>query len=98
VRIDRTPIPTAFRLVASAAPGIDGDVSAHRFRADLYRRLSAVRIDMPLRERAEDVPALAVRLAEDICTGADWRADVHAGGARAADRVDRPATSRNCTR
>jgi DNA-binding NtrC family response regulator len=69
VRIDRAAIPTAFRLVASAAPGIDGDVSAHRFRADLYRRLSAVRIDMPpLRERAEDVPALAVRLAEDICS------------------------------
>ena len=68
VRIDRAPIPTAFRLVASAPPGIDGDVSSHRFRADLYRRLSAVRIDMPpLRERAEDVPALAVRLAEDIC-------------------------------
>ena len=68
VRIDHTPVPTAFRLVASASPGIDGDVHAHRFRADLYRRLSAVRIDVPpLRERAEDVPALAVRLVEDIC-------------------------------
>ena len=68
VRIDRTPVPTAFRLIASAAPGIDGDVDAHRFRADLYRRLSTVRIDVPpLRERAEDVPVLAVRLVEDIC-------------------------------
>jgi two-component system, NtrC family, nitrogen regulation response regulator NtrX len=68
VRIDRAPVPTAFRLIASTAPGIDGDVYAHRFRADLYRRLSTVRIDVPpLRERAEDVPALAIRLVEDIC-------------------------------
>src|SRR5438093_3707021 len=63
VRIDRAPVPTAFRLVASASPGIDGDVHAHRFRADLYRRLSAIRLDVPpLRQRAEDVPALALRL------------------------------------
>jgi len=68
VRIDHAPVSTSFRLVASASPGIDADVHAHRFRADLYRRLAAVRIDVPpLRERPEDVPALAVRLLEDIC-------------------------------
>jgi len=68
VRIDRAPVPTAFRLIASASPGIDSDVHAHRFRADLHRRLSALRIDLPpLRDRAEDVPALAVRLVEDLC-------------------------------
>jgi len=43
-------------------------VHAHRFRADLYRRLSGVRIDLPpLRDRTGDVPALAVRLLEDVC-------------------------------
>ena len=68
VRIDRVPVPTAFRLVASASPGIDSDVHAHRFRADLYRRLSSVRIDVPpLRERPEDVPAIVARVVEDIC-------------------------------
>ena len=68
VRIDGEPVATLFRLVASAAPGIDAEVHAHRFRDDLYRRLSAVRIDLPpLRERPEDVPALAVRLLDDIC-------------------------------
>jgi DNA-binding NtrC family response regulator len=68
VRIDRSPVATAIRFVASASPGIDGDVAAHRFRADLYRRLSAVRIDVPpLRERSEDVPALVTSLVEDIC-------------------------------
>lgn len=71
VRIDGTPVATGLRLVASAQPGIDADVYAHRFRGDLYRRLSAVRIDLPpLRDRPEDVPALAVRLLEDSCASA----------------------------
>ena len=73
MRIDGVPVATALRLVASAQPGIDADVHAHRFRGDLYRRLSAVRIDLPpLRDRADDVPALAVRLLEDACA-ADGR-------------------------
>ena len=54
--------------MASAAPGIDTDVHADRFRADLFRRLAASRIDLPpLRDRAEDVPALVARLLEDWC-------------------------------
>jgi len=68
VSIDGAPVATALRLVASAQPGIDADVHAQRFRGDLYRRLSTVRIDLPpLRDRADDVPALAVRLVEDAC-------------------------------
>jgi DNA-binding NtrC family response regulator len=68
VRIDGAPIATSLRIVASASPGIDRDVHAHRFRGDLYRRLSTVRIDLPpLRERAEDLPVLATRIAEDVC-------------------------------
>jgi DNA-binding NtrC family response regulator len=68
VLIDRIPVATGFRIIASATPGIDADVQAHRFRADLYRRLCTVRIDVPpLRDRADDVPLLAVRLLERIC-------------------------------
>jgi DNA-binding NtrC family response regulator len=71
VRIDGAPVATAIRFIASAQPGIDGDVHAHRFRADLYRRLSAVRIDLPpLRDRPDDVPALAARLLDDACAEA----------------------------
>ena len=67
VRIDGEPVATGFRLMASASPSIDADVQAHRFRGDLYRRLSASRIDLPpLRDRADDVPALATRLLEDL--------------------------------
>ena len=71
VRIDGVPVATALRLVASAQPGIDADVHSHRFRGDLYRRLSTVRIDLPpLRDRPDDVPALAVRLLEATCAAA----------------------------
>ena len=68
VRIDGAPVATAIRLVASAPPEIDAEVHAHRFRGDLFRRLSTLRIDLPpLRDRPDDVPALAVRLLEDRC-------------------------------
>jgi len=67
-RVHGVPVATEFRLIAAAAPGIDEDVRAHRFRPDLYRRLAATRIDLPpLRDRADDVPALAARLLEDLC-------------------------------
>jgi DNA-binding NtrC family response regulator len=67
-RIDGEPAAVGLRLMASAPPGIDADVRENRFRADLYRRLSASRIDVPpLGDRAEDVPALAVRLLDALC-------------------------------
>ena len=74
VRIGGAPVATAFRLIASAAPGIDADVHAQRFRADLYRRLSTVRIDLPsLRDRSDDVPVLAERLLEEACEASGVR-------------------------
>lgn len=69
VRVDGITVETGFRLVASAASNLESEVDGHRFRADLFRRLSSVRIDLPpLRERQEDVPALAARLLDDLCT------------------------------
>ncbi len=65
--IDGERVTTAMRLIVSAAPGIDTDVREHRFRSDVYRRVSALRIDLPpLSERPEDVPALAVTLLEEL--------------------------------
>ena len=81
VRIDGAAIATSLRIVASASPSIDRDVHAHRFRGDLYRRLSTVRIDLPpLRARAEDLPALATRIVEDVCAarGVPARTFTHA--------------------
>ena len=72
VRIDGAPVATAHPARRQrASPEIDADVHAHRFRGDLYRRLSTVRIDLPpLRDRPDDVPALALRLLEDRCAAA----------------------------
>jgi DNA-binding NtrC family response regulator len=67
VRIGGDPVATACRLLASASPGIDADVREHRFRSDLYRRVTTWRIELPpLADRPEDVPALAVRVLEDL--------------------------------
>ncbi len=68
VRINGQAVATSLRFVASAAPGLEAEVHANRFRSDLYRRLSTSRIDLPqLRERPDDVPALAVRMLDDWC-------------------------------
>ena len=68
VRIDGAPVRLEFRLVATAPPAIDAEVHEHRFRADLFRRLTATRIDLPpLRERAEDLPEIAACLLEEVC-------------------------------
>jgi len=68
LRVDGVPVATAWRLIASALPTIDADARAHRFRADLLRRLSAMRIDVPaLRDHSEDVPGIAERLLADAC-------------------------------
>jgi len=74
VRIDGVPLAMAWRLVASALPSVDAEVQANRLRADLYRRLSAVRIDLPpLRDRAEDVPTIAMRLLDEVCQAQSGR-------------------------
>ena len=66
VSLDGEPVTTEVRLVASASPAVDADVHAHRLRADLFRRLAAVRIDLPpLRDRQEDVPVIATRVLEE---------------------------------
>jgi two-component system, NtrC family, response regulator GlrR len=68
VRMNGEPVATDFRLVAASTPGIDDDLQAHRLRSDLYRRVSAARIDLPsLHDRPEDIPDLAVRILEDLC-------------------------------
>jgi DNA-binding NtrC family response regulator len=56
------------RPMASVDPGIDRSVQEGRVREDLFRRLSVIRIDVPsLRNRREDIPALANYFVREIC-------------------------------
>jgi DNA-binding NtrC family response regulator len=58
------------RPMAGVDPGFDTAVDDGRVREDLFRRLSVIRIEMPsLRNRREDIPALANYFLREICAG-----------------------------
>jgi len=49
-----------FRLVTATNQDLEREIEANRFRQDLYYRVAVITVEIPpLRERPEDVPALA---------------------------------------
>jgi DNA-binding NtrC family response regulator len=61
------PIQVDVRVVAATHRNLEEEVRAERFREDLYYRLKVVEIELPpLRARAEDIPALALRFLERV--------------------------------
>jgi transcriptional regulator with PAS, ATPase and Fis domain len=63
------------RIVAATNRDLRTEVNAARFRADLYFRLAVLRITLPpLRQRQEDLPALAAELLDRIGAGEEAKA------------------------
>jgi DNA-binding NtrC family response regulator len=55
------------RIVAASNKRLEDEVKAGRFRADLFYRLNVIQIELPpLRERAEDIPLLAMHFLEKL--------------------------------
>ena len=57
------PIPIDVRVIAATHQPLDALIAQQRFRQDLYYRINTLRLALPaLRERREDIPALATAL------------------------------------
>jgi len=75
--------PIDMRIVAATRRNLHAEINAKRFRDDLYYRFAQVVIELPpLRERAEDIPAIVAH----VLARADDPGAIH--------RIDKPAMSR----
>ena len=83
------------RIVAATNRRLDEEVAASRFRADLRFRLDVVRIAVPpLRERAADIPALALHFWTESATRVGTSATLTAETLSALARYDWPGNVR----
>ncbi|MBL0211320.1 MAG: sigma 54-interacting transcriptional regulator [Holophagaceae bacterium] len=58
-----------FRLISATHQNLNALIEKGQFREDLYYRLNTVQLRFPaLRERAEDIPALAQAMLENLAS------------------------------
>ena len=63
----KAPQKIDVRLLCATNRDLDADVESGAFRRDLFYRINVIAIQMPaLRERSEDIPALAAALLEKV--------------------------------
>lgn len=61
-------IPVDVRVIAATNKNLNEEIKAGRFREDLYHRLSVIIIHvLPLHERKDDIPLLAMHFMEEVC-------------------------------
>jgi two-component system nitrogen regulation response regulator NtrX len=64
------PVQVDVRVLAATNKSLEEEISAGRFREDLYYRLNVVPINIPpLRERREDIPALIEYFVQQLTEG-----------------------------
>ncbi|HEU4578195.1 MAG TPA: sigma-54 dependent transcriptional regulator [Polyangiaceae bacterium] len=89
-------IPIDVRVLAATNRDVEAEVAEGRFRQDLYYRLNVIRVELPpLRNRAEDIPALTERFVQRFAKemGKDVRG-LTADALRALERYTYPGNVR----